>query len=100
MIGAPLAQPIRGSVASDGRLVFADDALRRLHHRAGGTEGGLLAIPSLAALASLTRQLKMRLSRPVKVVDVDEDLELWVEAVMDGDFAKLSMQWRRSSKTK
>lgn len=95
MIGAPLAQPIRGSVASDGRLVFADDALRRLHHRSGGTEGGPLAIPALAALAALAHQLKMRLSRAVKVADVDEDLELWVEANVDGDLAKLSiLSWR------
>ncbi len=95
MIGAPLAQPIRGGVGSDGRLVFADDALRRLHHRAGGTEGGPLAIPGLAALAALAQQLKMRLSRSVKVADVDEDLELWVEASIDGELARLSiLSWR------
>ncbi len=95
MIGAPLAQPIRGSVGRDGRLVFADDALRRLHHRAGGSEGGPLAIPGLAALAALAQQLKMRLSRSVRVADVDEDLELWVEASVDGDLARLSiLSWR------
>ncbi len=95
MIGAPLAQPIRGSVASDGRLVFADDALRRLHHRAGGTEGGPLAIPALAALAALAHQLKMRLSRSAKVADVDEDLELWVEVHIESELAKMSiLSWR------
>lgn len=95
MIGAPLAQPIRGSVGNDGRLVFADDALRRLHHRAGGTEGGPLAIPALAALAALAHQIKMRLSRSVKVADVDEDLELWVEVHIEGDLAKLAiLSWR------
>ena len=97
MTGATLAQPIKGGVASDGRLVFADDALRRLHHRAGGVEGGVLAIPGLAALAALTHQLKMRLSRAVKVADVDEDLELWVEAVLEGGIASFSIQsWRAS----
>jgi Histidine kinase-, DNA gyrase B-, and HSP90-like ATPase len=95
MIGVALAQPIRGSVAKDGRLVFADDALRRLHHRAGGTEGSQLAIPALATLAALAHQLKMRLSRSVKVADVDEDLELWVEVQIEGDLAKLSiLSWR------
>ena len=95
MVGAPLAQPIRGGVGRDGRLIFADDALRRLHHRAGGVEGGALAIPGLAVLAALTHQLKMRLSRSVKVADADEDLELWVEASIEGDHAKLSiLSWR------
>ena len=97
MTGATLAQPIKGGVASDGRLVFADDALRRLHYRAGGVEGGVLAIPGLGALAALTHQLKMRLSRAVKVADAEEDLELWVEAVLDDGIARLSIQsWRAS----
>ncbi len=97
IVGAPLAQPIQGGVGSDGRLVFADDALRRLHSRAGGVEGGMLAIPGLAALAALTHQLKMRLSRAVKVADAEEDLELWVEAALDGDVARLSiLSWRAS----
>ena len=95
MSGSPLAQPIQGGVSSDGRLVFADDTLWRLHHRAGGLEGGALAIPGLAALASLSHKLKMRLSRAVKVADANEDLELWVEAIPDGNLAKLSiLSWR------
>jgi signal transduction histidine kinase len=98
MNGRPLSQPIRGGVSSDGRLVFADDALRRLNHRAGGVEGGALAIPGLAALAMLTHQLKMRLSRSVRVADADEDLELWVEAQIEGEIARLSiLSWRASA---
>ena len=93
--GARLAQPVEGSVSSDGRLIFADDALRQLHRRAGGTEGGALAIPGLATLAALTYRLKMRLSRAVRVADESDDLELWVEAVSEGDVAKLSiLSWR------
>lgn len=92
---APLAQPIRGHVSHDGRLIQADDALQSLHHRAGGVEGGMLAIPGLAALASLTNRLKMRLSRAVKVADGSEDLELWVEAVPAEEIAELSiLSWR------
>jgi Histidine kinase-, DNA gyrase B-, and HSP90-like ATPase len=97
-IGAPLAQPIQIGVSSDGRLVFADNALRRLHYRAGGVDGGALAIPGLAALAALTHQLKMRLSRAVRVADIDEDLELWVEAKLDGNVARLSiLSWHVSA---
>ena len=96
--GAPLTQPIRGGVSKDGRLVFADDALRRLHMRAGGVEGGILAIPGLAALAALAHQLKMKLSRAVKVADANEDLDLWVEAYLDGDETRLSIvSWRASA---
>ncbi len=91
----PLSQPIRGDVARDGRLIFADDALRRLHHRAGGLEGGAFAIPGLSALAALTLRLNMRLSRAIRVADDDEDMELWVEASPDGDIARLSIvSWR------
>ena len=95
IVGARLSQPIEGGVSPDGRLIFADDPLRQLHRRAGGSEGGTLAIPSLASLAALTHRLKMRLSRAVRVADESEDLELWVEAVAEGDVAKLTiLSWR------
>lgn len=95
ILGARLSQPIEGGVSPDGRLIFADDALRQLHRRAGGSEGGTLAIPSLASLAALTHRLKMRLSRAVRVADETDDLELWVEAVAEGDIAKLTiLSWR------
>ena len=95
ILGPRLAHPIEGGVSADGRLIFADDALRQLHRRAGGTEGGNLAIPGLATLAALTHRLKMRLSRAVRVADENEDLELWVEAVSEGNVAKLSiLSWR------
>ena len=95
---AALAQPIRGGISKDGRLVFADAALRQLHIRAGGVDGGVLAIPGLAALAALTHQLKMRLSRAVTIADANEDLDLWVEASFEGDEAKISiLSWRISA---
>lgn len=94
---ASLSQPIRGDVARDGRLVFADDMLQRLHYRAGGCEGGVFSIPGLAALATLTLRLKMRLSRAVMVADDDENMELWVDAIPDGEIARLSIiSWRSS----
>jgi len=95
---APLLQPIQGGISKDGRLVFADAALRQLHLRAGGVDGGVVAIPGLAALAALTHQLKMRLSRAVTIADANEDLDLWVEASLEGDEAKISiLSWRVSA---
>ena len=90
-----LAEPIRGEVDADGRLLRADGPLQRLHMLAGGDEGGLLAVPPLAALAALVLRLKMRLSRAVQVADDSENLELWVEAHVENNIAKLAiLSWR------
>lgn len=91
----PLPRPIVADVDADGRLVHADDTLRRLHLRAGGEEGGSLAIPALASLAALAHRLKMRLARAVKIADGDDDVELWVEAALAGEIVRLSViSWR------
>ena len=90
-----LARPICGEIDNDGRLLRADEALRKLNRRAGGEEGGIIAIPPLLALAQLTLKLRMRLSRAVRVADDSESLELWVEIEPEGDIAYLSIvSWR------
>jgi signal transduction histidine kinase len=86
-----LLRPIEGEVSADGRLLRADDALFRLNHRAGGSEGGTLVIPALASLAQLSIRLQMQLSRSVRVADGDENLELWVEVKPDVNLARLSI---------
>lgn len=86
-----LLRPICGEVASDGRLLRADEALLRLNQRAGGNEGGLLAIPTLANLALLSIRLQMRLSRAVRVADGAENLELWVEVEPEAALARLTI---------
>jgi signal transduction histidine kinase len=88
---ASLLRPINGEVSPDGRLLRADDALIGLNRRAGGTDGGMLAIPALAGLAQLSARLQMRLSRGVRVADGDEILALWVEVYPEPAFAKLSI---------
>ncbi len=93
-----LTQPIIGEVDDDGRLIRADEPLRRLHIMAGGIEGGTLAIPGLAAIAALTLRIKMRLARAVYVADGDADIELWVETKMLGCVVQLSiLGWRSLS---
>ncbi len=75
-----------GKVDREGRLIMADPALAGLHARAGGREGGALAIPQIASLARLARRLGIVISRAVIAADGDRDLDLWVRAepVEDG----------------
>ncbi len=77
---APDTGIVRGRIDGDGRLIAADPRLARLHRRAGGEEGGPLALPQVAALARLARRLGIVISRPVTAADGERDLDLWVRA--------------------
>jgi signal transduction histidine kinase len=93
---APDDSPVHGRVDGDGRLVAADPALAELHARAGGEEGGPIAVPQLAALARLARRLAVPVSRAVLAADGEEDLDLWVRARPDGDHVALAIAgWTR-----
>ncbi len=76
---------VRGRIDGDGRLVAADPELARLQLRAGGEQGGALALPQVAALARLARRLGITVSRAVLVADAERDLDLWVRAEPSGD---------------
>jgi nitrogen-specific signal transduction histidine kinase len=92
---APLLRPIKGEISKDGRLLRADEALLNLNARAGGGAGEVLGIPALYNLCALAGRLGMRLARAVKVSDQSENLELWVEALPDGDRIEISiLSWR------
>ncbi|MDP9414752.1 MAG: PAS domain-containing sensor histidine kinase, partial [Pseudomonadota bacterium] len=71
---------IRGRVDAAGRLVESDPELLGLHLRAGGEEGGALALPQIAALARLASRLGIVVSRSVIVADANSDFDLWVRA--------------------
>ena len=86
-----LAQPIKAEFDARGYVIRADESLLRLHVLAGGVQGGVLAIPTLAQLIDQSRRLKMRLSRAVRVADDDEDIELWAETEPFGDITRLSI---------
>jgi nitrogen-specific signal transduction histidine kinase len=93
--GSSLAHDIVGDISRDGRLLRGDPQLILLHHRAGGVDGSKFAIPALAALADLALRLKMRLSRAVRLIDGDENIELWVEVTPLSDVAHISISsWR------
>jgi signal transduction histidine kinase len=84
--GAAVAEPkpVLGRVDADGRLVSADPALLALHRRAGGREGGVLAVPQIASLARLARRLGIAISRAAIAADGERDLDLWVRAAPEG----------------
>lgn len=73
-------EAIHATISGQGELISADAALMGLHVRAGGTEGGPLAIPQLAAIARLALRLNTLISRPVLAADQDADIDMWVRA--------------------
>ena len=85
------AAAIRGRVGPDGRLVSADPQLAGLHARAGGEQGGVLAIPQIAGLARLARRLGIVVSRLVVAADGNKDLDLWVRAEPEGDAVAIAI---------
>jgi signal transduction histidine kinase len=89
--GQPRQSPIRGRVDHDGRLIQADPELAGLHLRAGGENGGPLALPQVAALARLARRLNIVISRAVVVADANSDFDLWVRAQPAEDGVELTI---------
>lgn len=82
---------VAGRIDADGRLVAADPPLAALHEQAGGSAGGMLAVPQIAALARLARRLGITVSRAAVAADGDMDLDLWVRAEPDGDEVALAI---------
>ena len=80
-----------GRVDPQGHLVSADPELERLQRGAGGLPGGKVAIPQIATLARLARNLSVPVSRPVLVADGLKTLELHVDARPDGEGVGLAI---------
>lgn len=94
MSPATVRAPVQGRVDREGRLVLADPPLLALHRRAGGVEGGVLAVPQIASLARLVRRLRITVSRGVIAADGESDLDLWVNARLDGDEVDIAItEW-------
>ncbi|MBK5265585.1 MAG: HAMP domain-containing histidine kinase [Alphaproteobacteria bacterium] len=86
---------IHATINAQGELVAADAALLGLHLRAGGVEGGPLAIPQLATLARLALRLDTLISRPVIAADEDVDIDMWVRARPENGQVSLSIvDWK------
>lgn len=87
--------PVTGRVDPAGRLVKADAPLALLQTDAGAALGAELALPQLAALARLARELGVPVERAVIAAAADHDLDLWVRATPDEDGVELSIErWR------
>jgi len=99
MIGdEPFSDMITAQIDAAGNLLYADPALRRLHIKAGGNDGGKMAIPALAEIAMLTHKLKLPLSRKIKVADEGFDIILWIDSEIKDDIAILSiLGWNEKS---
>jgi len=81
-----------GRLDSSGRLVDADPELAALQTEAGSHLGEQLALPQIAAIARLARKLGVPVTRAACVAGAEQDVELWVSAVPDGDGVALSLQ--------
>ena len=82
---------VAGRVDAEGRLVAADPPLAALQAQAGGDEGGMLAVPQIAALARLARRLGITISRAALAADGEQDVDLWVRAEPQGDEIALAI---------
>jgi signal transduction histidine kinase len=91
MSSAPELDTVAGRLDAEGRLIAADPALAALHEQAGGSEGGVLAVPQIAALARLAQRLGITISRAAVAADGDRDVDLWVRAAPEGKEVALAI---------
>lgn len=85
-------RPILGRVDRDGRLVAADPELERLQLEAGSRLGAALALPQLAGVVRVVQRLRIPVSRRVLAAGNDQDVDMWVRAVPDGDEVALTIE--------
>lgn len=81
-----------GRVDKAGRLIAADPELEALQREAGSALGKALALPQVAAVAQVARQLGTPVSRPAIAASAEQDIELWVHATPEGDEVALSLE--------
>jgi signal transduction histidine kinase len=85
-------RPVTGRIDKAGRLIAADPELEALQREAGSALGKTLALPQVAAVAQVARQLGTPVSRPAIAASTDHDIELWVHATPEGDEVALSLE--------
>ncbi|HVL79660.1 MAG TPA: HAMP domain-containing sensor histidine kinase [Sphingomicrobium sp.] len=89
---APERPPILGRVDSTGRLVEADPQLAALQAEAGSRVGSVLAIPQLAAIVRMARNLRVPVTRPAIAASEKRDIDLVVNAIPEGSDIRLVIE--------
>lgn len=85
-------RPVLGRVDRDGRLIAADPELERLQSEAGSRIGETLALPQLAGVVRVVQRLRIPVSRRVLAAGRDQDVDMWVRAVPEGDEVALTIE--------
>jgi len=83
---------VSGRVDSAGRLVAADPQLEALQREAGAGLGSPLALPQLAAIVRMARQLGIPVARRALAAGSAQDVDMWVRAVPEGDEVVLTIE--------
>lgn len=85
-------RPVTGRVDASGRLIAADAELAALQRDAGSSLGSAVAIPQLAAIVRIARRLNIPVSRRAVAASADQDVDMWVRAVPEGDEVALTIE--------
>lgn len=83
---------VLGRIDLAGRLVAADPELELLQRQAGADLGQRLALPQLAAIAQLARELGAAVTRPALIAGCDHDVAVRVRAEPDADGVALILE--------
>jgi len=93
MATAPSNQPpVRGRLDGQDRLISADPQLVVLQTEAGSHIGSELALPQILAIARLARKLGVPIYRNAMAASAENDVELGVRAIPEGDEVALSLE--------
>ena len=84
--------PVTGRIDARGRLVAAGAELESLQREAGSSLGAPLALPQLAAIARVARQLGIPVARRAFAAGASQDIDMWVRAVPEGDEVVLTIE--------
>jgi signal transduction histidine kinase len=84
--------PVRGRLDGQDRLISADPDLVALQVEAGSHVGSQLALPQIAAIARLARNLGVPIYRNAIAAGADHDVELWVRATPEGEEVSLVLE--------
>jgi signal transduction histidine kinase len=84
--------PVRGRLDGQDRLISADPDLVALQVEAGSHVGSQLALPQIAAIARLARNLGVPIYRNAIAAGAEHDVELWVRATPEGEEVSLILE--------